>query len=279
MAEERAPTGLTAAAVGQLADGLQRAYMRMIPHVGTPPWGLGSPEAAARDLVEDLVGLDPGLRLEAAQAILAAVTVPPDNQAATQIALTWWATPLGALVALDGQAVDEDATVSIAETMELLRVTRSRVYQLIEAGQLVAGPGRGTVQLHSVLRRLRTGYPQAPQDRPAYRYGVLLAACRAAAELAGAGGEYDKLEQAAMRTTTAYPAMRAAVKRWLTAARRRDSPGVREVQERFELAERDAGELPRRHLTLQVLWAEQADVLLGYHAARRAATQEQGRPP
>jgi hypothetical protein len=39
------------------------------------------------------------------------------------------------------------------------------------------------------------------------------------------------------------------------------------VQERFERAELEAGDLTPRHLTL----AEQADVILGYHAARVAA--------
>jgi hypothetical protein len=160
MAADRALTTETAAAaaVSQLTDGLQRAYMRMIPHIGTPPWALGSPEAAARDLVEDLVGADPGLRLEAGQAILAAVAVPADPQAAGQTAAAWWATPLGRLVALADQAVDEAATVSITDARELLGVTRSRIYQLIDAGHLAAGSTRGTVLLHSVLRRMRAGH-------------------------------------------------------------------------------------------------------------------------
>jgi hypothetical protein len=70
-----------------------------------------------------------------------------------------------------------------------------------------------------------------------------------------------------MQTTSVYPRMRAAVSRWLTRAARTD--GADAMRARFELAEREAGDLSPRHLTL----AEQADVLLGFHAA-----QALGRP-
>lgn len=109
-------------------------------------------------------------------------------------------------------------------------------------------------------------------DRPAHRYGVLLAVCREIADRAGTAAEYDKAERTASQSSAAWMAMRRSAERWLGLLRRSEHASeVHELRQRLFYAEQAAAELigQRRHLTL----AEQGDAILGYHTTRAAASR------
>lgn len=123
------------AAMYQLADGPLRDIDR---------W--------AAQVVADLTSGDDLVRAEAAQ------TAAEWSSATMSIPDGWWATPLGRLVLASRQSSDldsdDDAVVSVEEACDILGVTRSRIYALLDEGKLRRGPGRGEVLRASVGRRL-----------------------------------------------------------------------------------------------------------------------------
>ncbi|WP_152362436.1 hypothetical protein [Microlunatus speluncae] len=95
----------------------------------------------AAELARQLTDPDRSLATAAAEAIQDLV---PDRPRA------WWQTPLGQAVAAQ---VDPTRTVSQAEAGRILGLTRGRITQLVQSGQLATGPD-GKPLLASVLARL-----------------------------------------------------------------------------------------------------------------------------
>lgn len=126
----------------------------------------------------------------------------------------------------------------------------------------------------------KTGTPGPRTDRdrdqrPAHRYGALLATCQRAAAISDASSRrrgtqamlvWDKLARHAEQATTTWTTLRRMVLgSWLHGI---DTPDAHAVRDRIAELEPAADELGVRHLNM----SEQADVMIGYHRERKQLT-------
>lgn len=148
----------------------------------------------------------------------------------------------------------------IDDRMQWMRALTLKQLEVERGGLGAAAEAVGISRQAVTELYVKTGTPGPRADKnrashPAYLYGQWLAWCAAVADAAGELEVYEKLETNAARTTTVYPALRRRAQRWRRAADL-DEPPVDDA----------VAELGHRHLTS----AEQADVYLGFHHARRA---------
>lgn len=176
-----------------------------------------------------------------------------------------------------------DAVRLVAGQLDRVRALTAKQAEL-ETGSIKAAGKRlgiGRQYIDELYRKAgipgpRTDWDRA--DRPAHRYGQLLAACHQIARHAGTEALmlYDKREPTAAASTAAWPAMRRAAEGWLTALVRRGADGralADTLRRQLADAEAAAAELitAHRHLTL----AEQGDVYLAHGSAMAAARQQE----
>ena len=112
---------------------------------------LRDPRAYAQQVIADLTSEDAHVAAEAAVTI--GEWEPWTDHTVSAVPADWWQTPLGRLVLL----AQTSGEMSVPEAQSALRVSRGRVYQLLDSGGLERGPAGG-VSRRSVARRLE---PQA----------------------------------------------------------------------------------------------------------------------
>lgn len=138
------------AAITQLAEAVRYWLTRHEMYLGVDHSdGWRSPESFAAEVVAELDSDDDRIAAEAALTV--SEWEPWIDHGRADIPAAWWVTPLGRLTLLASSQTSGEVTIPQAYAM--LRVSRARIYQLLDAGKLVRGPGGG-ISRRSVMRRL-----------------------------------------------------------------------------------------------------------------------------
>lgn len=165
----------------------------------------------------------------------------------------------------------------ISDRLQQARAVTAKQLEL-ELGSLNAaaealGITRQTIT--ELYAKTDTPGPRSDRDRPqrpTHLYGRWLAAVRGIADLAGVEDGYAPVERTALQTTTTFPTVMRRAEQWLKEAKRRGASTNDIEMYRSELNLTELSIIQwvtenQRRLTL----AEQSDVILGFHAARKIA--------
>lgn len=142
------------AAIAQLAEAVRYWLTRHEMYLGvdrSDGQGWRDPVSFAAEVIAELGSDDDSLAAEAALTV--SEWEPWTDHGRADIPAEWWATPLGRLTLLASAQTSGEVTIS--EACAMLRVSRARIYQLLDAGKLERGPDGG-ISRGSVMLRLET---------------------------------------------------------------------------------------------------------------------------
>jgi transposase-like protein len=145
------PDFLMSGAIQEVVDEIDRP-LRLLTKLGLVDQPRHDPEDLARELVGELLHPDTQRAGEVATQIMELRWTRGDE--ALEPPPAWWSGDLGQLLARALPPSDPDQTVSVSAAMAILGISRTSIYNLINAGT-IQGPAPGRVRLADVLRRVQ----------------------------------------------------------------------------------------------------------------------------